>query len=53
MTPLFHVERLPDGPKPWAVIATFPTTPITSVVVATFDRVSDAMAEAVRREAQS
>lgn len=51
MRPSFHVERLPQGPRPWAVVAIFPGDTLVAVVVATFDRVADAMAEAVRREA--
>lgn len=50
----FTVERQTTGPLPWAVIATVDDgTTIQTVVVATFQYVTDAMVEAVRRERAS
>ncbi|MBM4392380.1 MAG: hypothetical protein FJ090_14765 [Deltaproteobacteria bacterium] len=48
----FHVERAGHAhPRPWAVVAVQEGSfPVVAVVVATFDRVTDAMAEAARRE---
>lgn len=47
----FHVERAGDAhPRPWAVVAVQDSTPVVAIVVATFDRVTEAMAEAARRE---